>query len=298
MKTPVPESIFTFSTRSSGRSLLLLLAGLAGLLAGCETPQSRPEFSPIEFEAIEALQNRRASAFQVLESTGTIELRRTEEGSTSFDSCALNLWRDQANFALRLRKFGERFLWVGSNGTDWWVFELASEPTRLVVLPLGEEGGLNLGTEESLLGPRKLLQLSGLLPIDPEARCEQLHLTEEGLISFVLATEVKGGWNRMRWEVDRKRLLPSQIEALDEQGDVLFRARLDAYEPIPARDLPIGAWPQFARKVFINDTSGQTDVRIFFNNPNARGTRIKPRLFDLQELLGAFKPSKVEYLAE
>lgn len=298
MKTPVPEFIITFRNRSFGRFLLLLGSVLTGLLAACSTPQSRPEFSPLEFEAIETLQNSRALAFQVLESTGTIELRRNEEGSTSFDSCALDLWRDHANFALRLRKFGERFLWVGSDGSDWWVFELASEPTRLVVLPLGVEGALNLGAEESLLGPRKLLQLSGLLPIDPEARCEQLHLTEEGLISFVLVSQVEGGWNRMRWEVDRKRLLPSRIEALDQQGEVLYWARLNAYEPIPARDLPIGAWPQFARKVFIKDLSGEVDVRIFFNNPNARGTRIKPSLFDLQKLLAAFKPSKVEYLAE
>ena len=298
MKTPVPEFLPRFSIRSCSRSAIVLVATMTGLLAGCTAPQSGPEFTPVEFEAIESLQNRRAAVFQILESTGTLELRRTEEGSTSFDSCALDLWRDQANFALRLRKFGERFLWVGSDGTDWWVFELASEPTRLVVLPLGAEGALNLGTEESLLGPRKLLQLSGLLPIDAEARCEQLHLTEDGLVSFVLATEVEGGWNRMRWEVDRKRLLPTRIEALDEQGAVLFTARLSAYEPIPARDLPIGAWPQFARKVFIKDASGETDVRIFFNKPNARGTRIKPRLFDLQELLSTFKPSKVEYLAE
>ena len=72
---------------------------------------------------------------------------------------------------------------------------------------------------------------------------------------------------------------------------------LAEYEPIPARDRPIGAWPQFPGKVFIADASGENDVRIFFNNPSARGNRIKPALFDLERLIETFKPAKVEYLA-
>ena len=132
----------------------------------------------------------------------------------------------------------------------------------------------------------------------PEASLESLGSTEDGLLAFELRSDVPGEWDRMRWEVDPKRLLPRRITALDAGGSVVFTAALSGYEPIPARDLPIGAWPQFARKVRINDGAGTTDVRLFFNKPNARGDRTRSSLFDLQQLINTFKPSKVEYIAE
>ena len=74
-----------------------------------------------------------------------------------------------------------------------------------------------------------------------------------------------------------------------------MRSSLREYEPIAARDQPIGAWPQFPGKVFIRDATGETDVRIFFNRPNARGDRIKPALFDPERLIETFKPERVEH---
>ena len=282
-------------------SLRLLTACLVlGCLQlwGCQAPPETVSVAPEDYLRICSVQNKRASIFRILESSGTIELRQSSDDGSSFDSCNLDLWRDQGNFALRLRKFGERFLWVGSDGTSWWVFELAADPSRLVVLPMDVQGAVGLGTQESVLGPRKLLQMSGLLPLDPEASVEKLQSTDDGLIAFEITSEVPGEWDRMRWEVDPKRLLPRRISAVNSDGSVELVATLKGYEPIPARDLPIGAWPQFARKVFIKDASGATDVRLFFNKPNSRGERIKPGLFDLQRLINTFKPSKVEYIAE
>ena len=267
-------------------------------LWGCQAP---PEITPVaaeDYRRFCSVQNQRAAIVQVLESSGTIELRQSSEDGSSFDSCSLDLWRSDQDFALRLNKFGERFLWIGSDGTDWWVFELAAEPSRLVVLPIDVQGAVTLGAQESLLGPRRLLQMSGLLALDPEAPPEGIESTEDGLFAFELSSQVPGEWARMRWEVDPKRMLPRRITALDPEGAVLLTATLDGYEPIPARDLPIGAWPQFARKVLMKDGSGETDVRLYFNKPNARGKRIKPGLFDLQRLITTFKPSKVEYIAK
>ena len=286
--------------RSRSACHLLRLCVVLGCvqLWGCQAP---PEIAPVvaeDYLRICSVQNQRASIFRILESSGTIELRQSDEDGSSFDSCSLDLWRNDDDFALRLKKFGERFLWIGSDGADWWVFELAADPSRLLVLPIDVQGAVSLGTQESLLGPRKLLQMSGLLPLDPEATLEKLESTDDGWIAFEITSQIPGEWARMRWEVDPKRLLPRRISALDPDGAVQLVATLDAYEPIPARDLPIGAWPQFARKVFIQDSSGATDVRLFFNKPNSRGKRIKPSLFDLQRLINTFKPSKVEYIAE
>ncbi|MEE2681226.1 MAG: hypothetical protein VX641_02520 [Planctomycetota bacterium] len=279
---------------------MVLGAVLLGLqCGGCQSSPAAIEPVVLEdYQRFCVVQNRRAELFEILESSGTVELRQTDADGTSFDSCNLNLWRDDRDFALRLKKFGERFLWVGSDGNDWWVFELAAEPSRLVVLPIDVQGAMNLGTQESLLGPRKLLQLSGLLPLDPGATLAVLDSTAEGLIGFELTSEVPGEWGRMRWEVDPQRLLPRRITALEPDGSVRFTATLDGYEPIPARDLPIGGWPQFARKVRIKDGAGTTDVRLYFNKPNARGDRTRPSLFDLQQLINTFKPAKVEYIAD
>ena len=138
--------------------LVLALCGLVFCLqlGGCSAPPAKlGSVVEEDYTRFCSLQNQRASIFRILESSGTIELRRTDEDGTSFDSCALDLWRKGEEFALRLKKFGERFLWVGSDGSDWWVFELAAEPSRLVVLPIDVQGAMNLGVQESLLGPEK-----------------------------------------------------------------------------------------------------------------------------------------------
>ena len=85
--------------------------------------------------------------------------------------------------------------------------------------------------------------------------------------------------------------------ALDAVGEVLATARLSAYEPIPVRDMPLGAWPQFPRKVFISLPRDDADVRLFFNRPSARGAGIRPRLFDLEELTKTFRPGEIEYVS-
>lgn len=262
---------------------------------GCASTPAAPAAAPPELERVRAFQERRAAMFRTLESTGTIELRSLVEGGESFDSCAMDLWRQGDEFALRLRKFGERFLWIGSDGREWWVFELAGDPTRLVVMPLDRGLPTDLPLEESLLGPRKLLELAGLMPFGDQLRADGLEPAEDGLFRVESRGSVEGGWNRLRWTIEPRRMLPVAVEALDDQGRCVVRSSLREYEPIAARDQPIGAWPQFPGKVFIRDATGETDVRIFFNRPNARGDRIKPALFDLERLIETFKPERVEH---
>ena len=76
----------------------------------------------------------------------------------------------------------------------------------------------------------------------------------------------------------------------------MLEFRLSGYEPIAARDTPLGGWPDFPRKVRVQGHLGETDLRIFFNRPSARGTRVKPALFDLDRLMQTFRPVEVKYL--
>ena len=61
--------------------------------------------------------------------------------------------------------------------------------------------------------------------------------------------------------------------------------------------MPLGAWPQFPRKVYLTLAHDGADVRLFFNRPTARGTGIRPRLFDLEQLMKTFRPGEVEYVS-
>ena len=267
-------------------------------LQGCRgvSKHSSPGGPPPAVETLESRQSARSAKMLQLQSGGTLELRTRDENGSSFEECALELWRDDLSFALRLRKLGERFLWVGSDGEAWWIFELMAEPVRLVVVPAGASGGGSVGAGRGLLNPTRLLHLAGLLPYDRIDR-DSLGFDDEGRIRFYTTNATEGQWRRTRWHLDSKTFLPVEIVALDAVGEVLATARLSAYEPISVRDMPLGAWPQFPRKVFISLPRDDADVRLFFNRPSARGAAIRPRLFDLEELTKTFRPGEIEYVS-
>ena len=287
------------SMLGQGLQLALLCTLILSALGGCQGSGQRNDagMAPPSIQTLNERQLVRTRKMSELQSGGTLELRTRDENGTTFEECALELWRDDASFALRLRKLGERFLWVGSDGQAWWIFELMADPVRLVVLPPGETGGFSVGPGKGLLNPDRLLHLAGLLPYD---RIDEgtLGFDDQGRVRFITVSDSEGAWRRTRWHLDPKTLLPVEIVALkDDDGEVLATARLSAYEPIAGRDLPLGAWPQFPRKVYLTLADDGADVRLFFNRPSARGTGIRPRLFDLEQLMKTFRPGEVEYVS-
>ena len=281
-----------------GLRLAVLCTLMLASMAGCHGsgPRNDAGMAPPSIRTLTERQQVRTRKMSELQSGGTLELRTRDETGTTFEECALELWRDDASFALRLRKLGERFLWVGSDGQAWWIFELMAEPVRLVVLPPGETGGFSVGPGKGLLNPDRLLHLAGLLPYD-QIDEDTLGFDDLGRVRFTTVSDSKGTWRRTRWHLDRKTLLPAEIVALNDEDEVLAIARLSAYEPIAARDMPLGAWPQFPRKVYLTLADEGADVRLFFNRPSARGTGIRPRLFDLEQLMKTFRPGEVEYVS-
>ena len=289
----------SLSMLGQGLQLVLLCALILVAMAGCQGSGQRHDagMAPPSMQTLNERQLVRTRKMSELQSGGTLELRTRDENGTTFEECALELWRDDASFALRLRKLGERFLWVGSDGQAWWIFELMADPVRLVVLPPGETGGFSVGPGKGLLNPDRLLHLAGLLPYDRIDE-DTLGFDDQGRVRFITVSDSKGAWQRTRWHLDPKTLLPAEIVALnDDDGEILATARLSAYEPIAGRDLPLGAWPQFPRKVYLTLADEGADVRLFFNRPSARGTGIRPRLFDLEQLMKTFRPGEVEYVS-
>lgn len=287
------------SMLGQGLQLAVLCTLILSAMGGCQGSGQRNDtgMAPPSIQTLNERQLVRTRKMSELQSGGTLELRTRDENGTTFEECALELWRDDASFALRLRKLGERFLWVGSDGQAWWIFELMADPVRLVVLPPGETGGFSVGPGKGLLNPNRLLHLAGLLPYDRIDE-DTLGFDDQGRVRFITVSDSESAWRRTRWHLDPKTLLPAEIVALnDDDGEVLATARLSAYEPIAGRDIPLGAWPQFPRKVYLTLADDGADVRLFFNRPSARGTGIRPRLFDLEQLMKTFRPGEVEYVS-
>ena len=277
-------------------SVVLCCWALCGLsLVGCDSPQRAQSSSVPTFTTIAERQAVRASKLMLLESSGTVELRTTQGGERSFEDCALELWRDGANVALRLRKFGERFAWLGSDGTQWWIFALAADPVSLTVLPEGASVPIELGATSWQLAPADIIAIIGLNPITPVG-AGKVTRDDAGNLQFDVASDASSHWGSFRWFVDAQTYVPLRIQALDVDGTVVLDCLLSGYEPIAARDTPVGGWPDFPRKVRVTDRSGETDIRFFFNKPGARGTRVKPALFDLDRLMETFRPVEVKFL--
>ena len=262
---------------------------------GCQAPQGADQGAEIDLAAFAQQQAARAGLLRLLESGGTIEIRTEDASGSDFQDCALELWRDGDRFALRLRKLGERFLWVGSDGAQWWVFELAADPVRLVVLPSGADGRQALGSEVLLFGPDQLLQLAGLQPVDI-ADAGSRWTDDRSEIRVDVPAPADGAWARLAWYLEPDTLLPTRIEALDADGSLLLESALSNYEPIRARDQPVGNWPQFPRKIRVRTPDEAIDVRLFFNRPGATGSKLRDALFDLDQLMKTFKPGLIEYV--
>ena len=269
------------------------------IVLGCQTPPVTDGPPSLDVSAFLEQQKERAALLRTLKSGGTIELReQAEDGGSSFQDCALELWRDGDRFALRLRKLGERFLWVGSDSEQWWLFELAADPVRLVVLPDGIDGSRTIPADLMVFGPDQLLHLAGLEPIafDP-ATCttsfdEALQLARVECPAPAATPD----WSRLAWLIDIETKLPRCIMVLDDAGAVRLESWLSGYEPIRARDQPLGNWPAFPRKVHVKDASGDLDVHLFFNRPIASNAGFREALFDLARLMKTFKPGVVEYV--
>lgn len=271
------------------------IAWLSLGLSSCNAPQTGVPAEGATLEKMIDHQAKRARLLLLLRSSGTIELRTKDEDGESFNDCALELWRDGDLFALRLRKLGERFLWVGSDGINWWVFALASDPVEVVVYPVGKAANQSIDPESALLAPSEFLQLTGLLAVEALGGPAQSG-SADGLGWADVRSAPGSAWHRMRWHYDQKTLLPKRIQAFDEADLLLVEVRLDGYEPIPARDTPIGAWPAFARKIRITKPDGSVDLRLFFNGPNARGEGLRRQLFEFDQLIRTFRPQRIEHV--
>lgn len=252
-------------------------------------------------QQIIASHNERVAKLGTTYSDGVIELRWSDERGKHFEQGDLELWQTSDNrTALQVSKLGERLLWMGSSGEQWWLFDLMNKDDRVLLLGTHEDLGERFGA----LGvkPLGLLDLLGLSPIEGATDADQPALVSNDIRAFTL--EVKGRGGRLRIAFDQATLLPKRIELLDATGAVAAVSTLSRYASVDVPGMAIMALPKMPLTIDIHreQSVGDTmagDAKIALNETVGEiKEKAALQIFDLERLTAAMRPDRVERLEQ
>jgi hypothetical protein len=225
-----------------------------------------------------------------LHARGVAELRRRTEQGETFDQGDLDLrWSRALGLAVSLSKLGDRWVWMGSDASRWWVFELKSEPSRLRTGPLhGSSASVAMAFPWVL----------GLRPLQPRDGAP-VERTEGGwrVVVETPRNELPVGAELVA-EFDARTLLVRATELRLAGGEV-WRAQLDSWMSVESLGLAEGAWPRVPRRVDVRSGAKAewTAVRVSLDRADAsEAATDRPGLYDLEKLRAQFAPEVVETL--
>ena len=251
--------------------------------------------------------NQRVQALAKTHSQGVIELNWKDADGKHFEQAGLDMWISlPLHTAVRVEKFSEVILWLGSNDQQWWLFDLISKEKTLVT---GSHAAVDGGAQAGAFGvrPAALVDLMGLTPIEPSNHQGERPGYDATSDTWIVDTVGKGGAIRVHFH--RKQKLPIRVESLDSSGRVVVRSRLaiNRYESVrlpgvsamgsprmPGQidvealpsNLPVaesGTAPIEGRvKIALNETTGIVDEAEMV------------RVFDLERLQQAMRVDRVE----
>jgi hypothetical protein len=277
----------------SGRVRAAWLAGcLLGSALGCKSPAPAPPASaPAEAPALAELvreHNERVGRFQELYVSGQAELRWRDEKGSHFEHCRVEIyWRPPFRTGVNLTKVGERFLWLGSDETRWWAFDLASSPTTLTLGAHGDDEAL----EGAPLGiqPLALLDLMGLGRWEANGAGTVAWSAEEAGWTF----DVVGEGGPVRVVIDAQTRLPKRTAALDAAGEPALVGELEDYETVETEGMSPGASPKCPKRVALRRDASHGRITLFLEGPTGRSDLVKDGHFDLDRLQRLLKPERV-----
>ena len=246
-------------------------------------------------DRIVASERARVGGLRVLHARGVAELRWSDAQGDHFEQGDADLrWCAGRGIAVSVSKLGDRHLWVGSDGSRWWRFDLKSSPTRLVtgrVAGAGgdaAQGGALHGLVHGVPGPRAL----GLLALEPS---EGAVATErDGVAWFAIPPE---GAARAEAGFDPRTLAPVAVRMVAASGASLEVTFSETFGVDTAGAAP-GAWPRIPRRARLRaggpddpPVTLQLSLDIAAADAEAAGREV---LYDLEALRGRFAPETVE----
>lgn len=270
------------------------------LIAGCQSKGDAVVPGPApEYRSLANAHNARVAQLERVYADGVIEIRWQDRKGRHLEQGNMELWFQQpSQTALRVEKLGEVLLWVGSDDTRYWFFDM-----------LGDETVLRTGTHDEPIKaaasnafnvrPLVLLDLLGfaVLPVAP---------TTEPAVEFdpknrTWAVEFQGRASRLRMHFDPATLMPTRMESLTSAGEPALISTLSRYESVFQKGKSPAAFPKMPEVIKIvsqptNDDQTQSgEVGFFVNEATTEIDRVElTRVFDLERLIKGMAPARIE----
>ncbi len=244
-------------------------------------------------EEIVRIHNLNVDRFKELYGRGQAELHwRDGNGDTRFEFCRVELfWRPPRNVGVNLTKVGERFLWLGSNDSQFWIFDLASEPRTLQI---GLHSAAVDGRVDSPMGlsPLMLLDLMGLGHVEANGEVRW----SPDPTGWTLDARADGG--PIRIVVDPKTLQIIQVTALGEDGLARLSSDLDELKTVDTNGVSPAESPKFPTRVRLRRVGSDDRVDLYFDVPTGRSGMVNENLFDIERLKKLLKPEVIKAVNE
>lgn len=280
------------------RALVVPALALAAALVSCAAPArvepvaTAASGAPADASAFAAAQRARVENLRDFASRGSAELRWTDERGDHFEQAQVELaWRESGGrMALRADKLGERLAWAGADASRWWVFEIKSDPSRLVV---GARGTAPNGSALPFAGPESVMELMAARPWPDTVRLAAAESGGGWWIAWRLPKPI-GAWVGSRALLTAPGALPQRVELLDADGRALASSELSNPVTVEVRGVAPGAWPLVAGKTRLRTDAGSATWDVFWDAPGTDPDRLKDRLFDLSVLREVLRPQVVE----
>jgi hypothetical protein len=281
-------------------SVTVLLAIALILIAGCKSKGDVVAPSPApEYRTLASAHNDRVSQLQRVYADGVIEIQWHDRKGEHTEQGNMELWFQQpSQTALRVEKLGEVLLWVGSDDTRYWFFDMIGEET---VLRTGtHDEPINAAASNAFsVRPLVLLDLMGfaVLPTAP---------TTEPAVAFnpqnrTWAVEFQGRASRLRMYFDPATLMPMRIESLTSSGEPALISTLSRYESVFQKGKSLAAFPKMPEVIKIvsqptNEGQSQSgEVAFFVNEATTEIDHVElTRVFDLERLIRGMAPARIE----
>ncbi|MEQ9616931.1 MAG: hypothetical protein RLN60_02730 [Phycisphaerales bacterium] len=263
---------------------IALALGCITLLAGCRTAPTlapdAPEALPT-YESLAAAHNANVNRFDTLWARviGTVSYindkgdRVTEQGEGN-----LQLVKP-SRIALSIGKLGEVIAWIGADEAAYWFLEPSAEPRRGVT---GSHERFSADTRERLglpVSPLAVIEALGVTPLPAEAESTATWDATRNAVIHELPAERR----RYAFDLERKSLIG--IDFLGEGDEPLATVELRDEVVVTLPDEG-GYFPRIAKRVEITDPSSGASFRITLSDCAEKP--IKPRVFDLAQLVDAF----------
>ena len=248
--------------------------------------------------------NNRIAQLQKMYAIGVIEIRWKDDHGNHLDQGNMELWLQlPRHTALRVEKFGDPLLWLGSDDQRYWLFDMTGKEKLLRVgmhdeaVAPGQFGAIDVK-------PLALLDLMALSPL-PVAQDDQTAPTvhnDDQRDAWVI--EATGSGGPMCVYFNRKTEQISRVETLSADGKVLFFSKLTDYKSAALAGTAPLAFPKIAHRVEIasapprepdGDVRGGGNVSVFIDEATGVfDAKVLSRVFDLNLLMQSMPPDRVE----